>query len=212
MVRNDGKGLPQGEFDSLVESVTEELAKIVTRAEAQVRAVLLRHAPMLGRCSEFQLEVLEREIGSVGVGVSWRDFLRKAAMFGRGGMSEKVVLHDGVTFERFVALTSSDQKLLNGGQIPVRIRNVDQIVKIEALSKDRLRRIVTSMGVLEPAKQGVRVPRMPRYFRILYQVRTGDGEILLVCRCNSSRDIKVLTTVEQLEGVVREHKASKKVG
>lgn len=206
------QGLPQGEFDSLVGSITGELERIAARTLAQVRAVLMKHAPILGRCSDFQLEVLEREVRSVGIKMSWRDFLRKAAMFGRGEMSEVVMLHDGVSHDRFVSLKKSDQQLLNGGQVPVRIRNVDQVVKIGALSKDRLRQIVTSMGVLEPSKQGLKIPRMPRYYRIVYQARTGDGEVLLVCRCNSSRDIKVMATVEQLEDVVRTHKKGSKVG
>lgn len=205
------QGLPQGEFDLLVRSIMTELEKITTRAKAQIQAAMLKHAPILGRCSDFQLEVLEREIGAIGIRMSWRDFLRKMSLMGRGEMTQVVALHEGITYERFVALKKSDQQMLNSGRIPVRIRNVDQVVKIETLTRARLYRIVTRLGVLEPSKQDLRIPRIPRYYSIVYSCRTRDGQIMLVCRCNRAHDIKVVTTVEQLQKIIRDHESNSKV-
>jgi hypothetical protein len=210
MVSGTKQDLSQGEFDALVASVKEDLSRIVLRARAQIQAALLKHAPMIGRCSEFQLEILEREIGSVGIKMSWRNFLRKVRLLGRGEMTRPVVLHEGVLFDRFVALGKADRKMLNEGRIPVRIRNIDQIVKIESLSVSRLRGIITRLGILEPGKQNLVIPKRPRYFSILYGCDAEDGQIMLVCRCNSTREVKVVTTPVELQKIIDDFKQRRK--
>lgn len=190
--RKYGPGMAHEDFDSMCDSLSASLLKITAVWFDKTLDLLLRHAPMLAKCSKRQFVELRRVL-SVGRVQQVTDLLDKVQCYGMGLLPDHIVKNTGITADTFLSLSAKDKKILTDGEVLLKDRNDVLRIRAAKLNAKQMAKVVRSSKcsegakILSPDEQNIpRQRKNPKYYVPLsYNV---DGDTVVVT-CEQGRSI-----------------------
>jgi hypothetical protein len=177
------------------EDFSGKMVELFRNLRGQVYRILIArlkpHAKELSACSELQMESLATQCQDL----LRKNILMKVRAYGSGAMSWHLVENQGMTYDKFMGLPSSDRNRLNNpeAEVLVSTRNHIKNVKSRSLTKYQMHKVVSGRrperGILGPEEQG-----QPRPYR------RGDGPSYFLATSFEVLDDHVLVEFQQGAG------------
>jgi hypothetical protein len=87
-----GKGLPQTQFDALLDALEKDFAAAVSRAKGVLMRAIWKYSDRLVKCSDVQRDIVVRRLSKRMYGGWVKDIVRKAILIGEGKMTQSASL------------------------------------------------------------------------------------------------------------------------
>jgi len=171
MSENTVVELPSDQFDAMLTELEGKLTKILHRTGEKVLEVMLLYAKKLACCSEFQLKIVHKRVGDLGVGAHMSEYVNKAAMVGRKEMPPVVARMVGISCATFVKLVDEDRaKLAANKPMPLKTRVGTIMKRPSDMTEDEHHRLVRHFPkpkVMPPEQQYEPRPKpKPSYYKL----------------------------------------------